>query len=217
MNFLKMFENISALLPNIVTFVFLIVLFIVFIKPKNLSELKEVVTEGLETIIVAVLVLFTVYVLVAFPVEVSGSSMSPNLETADRLLVEKLTSKIEGYKRGDIVVLHPPDYDYIDYVKRVVGIPGDTIKIYNCQVFINRDDTKFVLNEEIYLDKEVCTLGGKSLVEGRVYTLKDQEFVVLGDNRSNSQDSRFFGIVKEERLQGKVVARFWPFDKVKLY
>jgi signal peptidase I len=217
MNFEKMFENLSVFVPNFVSFLFLILLFIVFIKPKNLLELKKVVLEGLETIIVAVLVLFIVYVLVAFPVEVSGSSMSPNLETGDRLLVEKLTSKIDGYKRGEIVVLHPPDYDYIDYVKRIVGLPGDTVKIYNCQVFINREDTKFVLNEEIYLDKEICTLGGKSLVEGRVYTLKEGEFVVLGDNRPNSQDSRFFGIVRENRIQGKVVARFWPPDKVKLY
>ena len=217
MNFEKMFENLSVFVPNFVSFLFLIILFIVFIKPKNLLELKKAVLEGLETIIVAVLVLFIVYVLVAFPVEVSGSSMSPNLETGDRLLVEKLTSKIDGYKRGEIVVLHPPDYDYIDYVKRIVGLPGDTVKIYNCQVFINREDTKFVLNEEIYLDKEICTLGGKSLVEGRVYTLKEGEFVVLGDNRPNSQDSRFFGIVRENRIQGKVVARFWPPDKVKLY
>jgi signal peptidase I len=198
-------------------FVLFGILLVVFVKPKNFQEFKNVFIEGFETIIVAVLVLFSVYVVVAFPVEVSGTSMQPNLETGDRLLVEKITPILEGYSRGDMVVLHPPDADYIDYVKRIVGIPGDTVKIYNCQVFINREDTKFVLNEDSYLSEEICTLGGKSIVEGRVYTLKDGEYMVLGDNRSQSTDSRFFGVVKKNRLQGKVVARFWPTDKVKLY
>jgi len=217
MNFQGLFEAYLPFLKNLFNFILLVAFLFVFFLPRNFSEFKKVIIEGFETIIVAVLVLFTVYVLIAFPVEVSGSSVSPNLETGDRLLVEKLTSKIEGYSRGDIVVLRPPDYDYIDYVKRIVGLPGDTVKIYNCQIFINRNDTKFQLNEEIYLSSEICTLGGKSLVEGRVYTLKQDEYIVLGDNRNNSQDSRFFGIVKQDRLQGKVVARFWPPDKVKLY
>jgi signal peptidase I len=182
----------------------------------KLSNLKSFL-EYLEVMIVSFLVLMAVYVTIAFPVEVSGASMSPNLETGDRLLVEKLTKYFEPYNRGDIVVLHPPDSDYIDYVKRIVGIPGDTVKIFNCQVLINRNDTKFLLDEKIYLPEEVCTLGGKSLVDGRVYTLKEDEYVVLGDNRGNSQDSRFFGILKENRIQGKVVARFWPPDKLKIY
>jgi len=183
----------------------------------SLKDIKVAVIDFVETLIVATLVLFSVYATFAFPVEVSGASMQPNLETGDRLLVEKVTKYFDGYSRGEIIVLHPPDSDYIDYVKRIIGVPGDTIKIYNCQVFITRNDTKFVLNEEAYLDSKSCTLGGKSIVEGRIYTLKDTEYLVLGDNRGNSQDSRFFGILNEDRIQGKVVARFWPPAKVKLY
>jgi len=182
-----------------------------------LRNLKNSILESVETLLTSFIVLMTVYVLVAFPVEVSGSSMSPNLETGDRLLVEKLTQLFEGYNRGDIVVLHPPENDYIDYVKRIIGIPGDTIKIINCKILISRDDTKFLLNEEIYLSPEVCTNGGKSLSEGRIYILKENQFVVLGDNRDNSSDSRYFGIISKDRIQGKVVARMWPFEKVKLY
>lgn len=217
MNFQGLFEAYLPFLKNLFSFIILCAFLFVFFLPRNFSEFKRVVIEGFETIIVAVLVLFTVYVLIAFPVEVSGSSMSPNLETGDRLLVEKITKFFDGYNRGEIVVLHPPDSDYIDYVKRIVGIPGDTIKIFNCQIYINRNDTKFILNEEVYLDKDICTLGGKNILEGRVYTLKEGEFLVLGDNRRNSQDSRFFGILNEDRIQGKVVARFWPPAKVNLY
>jgi len=193
------------------------IIILTFFRPKNFSEFKKAIVEGFETIIVAVLVLMSVYVVVAFPVEVSGQSMSPNLESGDRLLVEKLTKYLQPYERGDIVVLHPPETDYIDYIKRIVGLPGDTIKIYGCKIHISRDDTKFLLDETVYLSSEVCTLGGKSIVDGRIYTLKDGEYLVLGDNRANSQDSRFFGILKGDRIQGKVVARFFPFDKVKLY
>jgi signal peptidase I len=182
-----------------------------------LRNVKNSILESVETLLTSFIVLMTVYVVVAFPVEVSGSSMSPNLETGDRLLVEKVTRLFEGYSRGDIVVLHPPENDYIDYVKRIVGMPGDTIKIVNCKVMISRNDTKFLLNEELYLSPEVCTNGGKSLAEGRIYNLKVNEYVVLGHNRGNSSDSRYFGIVSEDRIQGKVVARLWPFEKAKLY
>jgi len=180
-------------------------------------KLKNSILETFETILTSFLVLMTVYVLIAFPVEVSGSSMSPNLETGDRLLVEKLTKNVEGFSRGDIVVLHPPENDYIDYVKRIVGVPGDTIKIINCKILVSRNNVKYELDESLYLPSEVCTNGGKSLNEGRVYTLKDNEYAVFGDNRGNSADSRFFGLVSQDRIQGKVVARIWPFDKLNLY
>lgn len=209
--------NFESFLNPVISVFVLIVLIFAFTGSFNIQSLKKSLLEVTETILVAVLVLLTVYVTIAFPVEVSGSSMFPNLETGDRLLVEKITRYIEGYKRGEIVVLHPPENDYIDYVKRIVGIPGDTVKIYNCQVFISRDDSKFILDESLYLDSTICTVGGKNIVDGRVYTLSSDEFLVLGDNRTNSQDSRFFGILKEDRIQGKVVARFWPPAKVNIY
>lgn len=173
--------------------------------------------ESLETIITCILVLMTIYVLIAFPVEVSGQSMYPNLDTGDRLLVEKITKYFEGYSRGDIVVLHPPENDFIDYVKRVVAVPGDTIKITDCKIYVNRGDVTYLLNESSYLPKNVCTVGSKGINEGRLYVLKENEYAVMGDNRENSSDSRAFGIINESRIQGKVVARLFPFDKLVIY
>lgn len=173
--------------------------------------------EASESLIVSLVVLLSIYVLIAFPVEVSGSSMEPSYKSGDRLLIERLSKYFIGYGLGDTVVLHPPKADFIDYIKRIVAVPGDTVKIYNCNIEILRNGTKYVLDESIYLSKDICTVGGFKLEDGRVYTLKDNEYMVLGDNRNASQDSRAFGFVSEDRIQGKVVARFWPFDKVKLY
>lgn len=173
--------------------------------------------EASESIIVSLIVLLTIYVLIAFPVEVSGSSMEPNYKTGDRLLIERLTKYVNGYSLGDTVVLHPPKKDFIDYIKRIVAVPGDTVKIYNCKLEILKGGVKYVLDESTYLSNEICTVGGLKLEDGRVYTLKENEYMVLGDNRGASEDSRAFGFVTEDRIQGKVVARFWPFDKVKLY
>lgn len=180
-------------------------------------KLRLLISESLETILTSFLVLMLVYVVIAFPVEVSGQSMYPNLDTGDRLLVEKITKYTEGYSRGDIVVLHPPDNDFIDYVKRIVAVPGDTVKIINCRIYINRDGVTYILNEDSYLSKEVCTIGGKGINEGRPYVLKEKEYIVMGDNRENSSDSRSFGVVRESKIQGKVVARMWPFDKLLVY
>ena len=175
------------------------------------------ILEASESLVVSILVLLTIYVLIAFPVEVSGSSMSPNFETGDRLLIERLTKFVEDYQIGDTVVLHPPQADFIDYIKRIVALPNDTVKIFNCRVEILRNGIKYELDEKVYLPEGLCTVGGRVVQDGRVYTLKDNEYMVLGDNRNNSQDSRAFGFVTKDRIQGKVVARFWPFDKVKLY
>jgi signal peptidase I len=183
----------------------------------SLKEKIFYILEASESLVVSILVLLTIYVLIAFPVEVSGSSMSPNFETGDRLLIERLTKYVEDYQIGDTVVLHPPQADFIDYIKRVIALPKDTVKIFNCRVEIFRNGVKYELDEKVYLPDGVCTIGGRVVQDGRVYTLKENEYMVLGDNRNNSQDSRAFGFVTKDRIQGKVVARFWPFDKVKLY
>ena len=102
----------------------------------NFNSFKDkifYILEASESLVVSILVLLTIYVLIAFPVEVSGSLMSPNFETGDRLLIERLTKYVEGYQIGDTVVLHPPQADFIDYIKRIVALPNDTVKIFNCR------------------------------------------------------------------------------------
>jgi len=176
-------------------------------------SVKSFVLELLESFLSSMLVLFLLYKFVAMPEVVHGASMSPNFEDSERVLMERITRYIKPFERGEVVILHPPDNPRIDYIKRIIGLPGDIIKVKDCQVYINRDGKKFVL-EESYLPNDVCTVEGPQLREGRSLRLKDGEFAVMGDNRINSLDSRVFGVVKEKNVLGRVVFRFWPFDRL---
>lgn len=168
--------------------------------------------EMLETFVSSVIVILVIYSTIAFPELVVGSSMEPSFYTGQRILVEKVTKHFTPFKRGDVVVLHPPGNDDIDYVKRIVGIPGDVVKIVDCKVYIKSGDESFLYEEE-YLNDGVCTIGGAKIKDGRSFKIEGKDYLVLGDNRERSMDSRAFGLISEERILGKVVFRFWPFSK----
>src|SRR3989344_2704815 len=174
---------------------------------------KNFFLELVETFVVSFIVLTVLYGLIAFPEIVSGASMEPGSEDGDRILVEKVSRIFTGFDRGDLVVLHPPDDDNIDYVKRIIGIPGDVVKISDCEVFITRDGNRFVL-EEPYLYENTCTSGGKYFQEGKAQKIEEGYYLVLGDNRDRSADSRVFGPIAQERIVGKAVFRFWPPSKL---
>ena len=183
-----------------------------------LRKEKDFIIEMLETFLTSFAVLMLIYWLVALPEIVLGASMEPTIFAGERILVEKVTKRFGDYTRGDIVVLNPPDNDDLDYVKRVIGVPGDIVKILECAVYISRDGEKFVL-EEPYLYTETCTNTdvGTALKEGRSIKLESGQYIVLGDNRARSADSRFFGVLTEDRIVGKVVLRFWPLSKLEFF
>ncbi len=175
--------------------------------------MRKFVLETLETFLTSIIVLFVIYLTVAMPEQVSGASMEPSFHTGERILVEKLTKLFKPYGRGDVVVLNPPGNDSIDYVKRVIGLPGDIIKIYDCKVYVSRDGLKYELQEG-YLAQGTCTLGGPVLQDGRAFKVESGQYLVLGDNRGHSADSRYFGLVDKNRIIGRVIFRFWPPNKL---
>jgi len=168
-----------------------------------------------ETLVTSIFVLSMIYLFLAFPEVVYGASMEPNFYTGERILVEKVTKHFKKFERGEIIVLHPPGNGSVDYIKRIVGIPGDSIKIKDCSVFISRDGDKFKL-EEPYLEKNTCTSATGALREGRSEKIGDNLYFVMGDNRIRSADSRIFGEIDKERIVGRVVFRFWPLNKLRL-
>ncbi|MGQ0541681.1 MAG: signal peptidase I, partial [Blastocatellia bacterium] len=140
------------------------------------------------------------------PVVVEGTSMLPQLHDGERLLVNKLVYyKIKSVRwghleRGDIVVFWYPDDPDKSYVKRVIGLPGETVAIRNGQVFINGTQ----LNEP-YLD----TIHNQNLRDNMTTEVEKHYYFVMGDNRDNSSDSRVWGLVPEKYIYGKAFFRYW--------
>lgn len=132
---------------------------------------------------------------IATPVRVDGDSMNKTFKNGDILILYKL-SKI---KRFDVIVLHE-EKDNEKIIKRVIGMPGDTVAIKDGEIYIN--DEK--------IDDEYAY--GMTSDYDRI-TLKSDEYFILGDNRLISKDSRYFGSIKEKEIKGKVVFRIFPFSK----
>ncbi len=180
------------------------------------KSFRSFLFESLETFVTTFVVIAVIYQFIAMPEMVWGASMEPNFVTGERILVEKVTKYLKTYQRGEVVVLNPPNDKNVDYIKRVIGLPGEIVKISNCVVQIKSQDERFVL-EESYLDAATCTTSGSYFQEGRSVKIPDGEYLVLGDNREVSADSRYFGFVKKDMILGRVVFRFWPLDKVSFF
>jgi len=161
--------------------------------------------EMLVITLVAYLIL-TTFVLRAY--EVEQQSMEPTLYGSERLLVDKLTPNFIGYQLGDIVILQlPADENGImptSFIKRIVAVPGDTIELRNGQVLRNGEAMS-----EPYLGAQ-ATLPATEVTQ---WQLEEDQYLVFGDNRANSVDSRFFGPLDRDQLLGRVWIRYMPFDK----
>jgi signal peptidase I len=155
-------------------------------------------------LIIVVFILFGVFAVQ--PVVVEGTSMLPQLNDGERLLVNKLVYyKIQGVswghlERGDIVVFWFPKEPDKSYVKRIIGLPGEMIEVRNGKVFIDGQE----LNEG-YLDTE----HNQSLPSFPPKRVEEHHYFVMGDNRDNSSDSRYWGLVPEKYIYGKAFFRYW--------
>ncbi|MEM9137881.1 MAG: signal peptidase I [Cyanobacteria bacterium P01_F01_bin.42] len=178
--------------------------------------------EAVKTIGLSLLLAFGIRTFVAEARYIPTGSMEPTLLINDRLIVDKVSYRLQGPKRGDIVVFNPTKtlkerFDNA-FIKRVIGIPGDTIAITQGYV---------VLNDEVLEEPYTATQRSTS-VESCVYSgfnrpfLKDEQvipedhYLVLGDNRRNSLDGRCWGLVAKEDLVGRAVFRFWPIPRLGL-
>ena len=138
------------------------------------------------------------------PVKVEGTSMMPGLEDQERIFVNKFVYRWEPISRGDIVVFRYPRDTSKSYIKRVIGVAGDKVRIENGQVFVNSEAI-----DEDYVPSEYA--------DARSYpeiTVPSGTYFVLGDHRTMSQDSREFGPVNERLIYGKAVFGYWPMEKL---
>ncbi len=180
-------------------------------RSRRQAERRRSAMEWVVIVVVAVVVALLVrsYVLEVF--EIPSGSMEPTLVPGDRVLVFRPDYLFHPVHRGDIVVFHRPPADKVDVniaylVKRVIGLPGETISSADGHVLINGH-----ILREPYLPPGTVTTQIKKQV------IPAGDVFLMGDNRSNSYDSRFFGPVPEKLIVGRVIAIIWPFGHFRLY
>lgn len=164
------------------------------------SGIMSAVKEILQTALISLGIFLFVYVFLVQPHRVKGESMLPNFKDGELLLVEKVSYRIYKPSRGDVVVFKAPGSANVDFIKRVIGLPGETVKVENGSVYINEKKL-----EEPYEKQE--SRGNLEL------TLGNDNYFVLGDNRGGSTDSRVFGPIAKNTIEGKAWFVYWPILK----
>jgi len=159
--------------------------------------------------LVALLIVIPVRVLIAEPFVVSGSSMVPTFEDKNYLIIDKISYKINDPKRNDVIVFRYPNDQTKFFIKRIIGLPLETVDIKNSTVTItNKEYLNGFTLDEPYV---------KNIANNTTHLeLKKDEYFVMGDNRNASSDSRIWGAVKKELITGRAFLRLLPINKVNL-
>ncbi len=176
-----------------------------------MKQFGSFVLDFLETIVLSFAIFVVVYVFITQPHKVKGDSMLPNFHTSEYLLTDKVTYRFRPPGRGDVVVFRYPLAPQYDYIKRIIGLPEEEIEIRNGRVKIYNQNNKegFVLPEP-YLKPGTLTLPHPSIPDGVRTKIPEKHFVVMGDNRQQSSDSREWGPIALENIIGRVWLRYWP-------
>ncbi|MBU1037080.1 signal peptidase I [Patescibacteria group bacterium] len=182
--------------------------------PSNLKKTFDFIWEVAKVVIISLAIIIPVRMFVVQPFIVEGASMLPNFHDGEYLVVDEISYRFSDIQRGDVVIFRPPNHPTVYYIKRVIGLPGESVEIKDGSIYIydsfHQEGIK--LSEEDYLVNPVYIPGDKSKV-----TLGDNEYYLVGDNRGNSLDSRSFGPVEVERIQGKVFLRALPLDRFSFF
>lgn len=173
-----------------------------------IKRVLAAIFDFLQGIVVVLAIMVMIYLFIMSPQEINGQSMFPTFYNGEYILTNKVEYKLHSPIRGDIVIFKSPRNKDIDYIKRIIGLPGERIKLENNKYFIN--DKQLT---EAYIGTEVTTFGGSYLQEGVEVSIPEGKYFVSGDNRPHSSDSREFGPIPAEDIIGKALLRYWPFDR----
>jgi signal peptidase I len=179
---------------------------------ENKKSALRFLFELLQIAAISLAIIIPVRYFLIQPFYVKGASMEPNFFDHEYLIIDELSFRLRSPERGEIVVFRYPNDPRQFFIKRVVGLPGETVEIAEGVVKIFNDGfpNGFILPEDEYLRSEFTSTN-------RTMTLKENEYFVLGDNRASSLDSRFFGPVHEDGIVGRVWLRGWPLDRWKIF
>lgn len=167
-------------------------------------------TELLKFVVIAAVIVLPVRLFIAQPFIVSGASMSPTFENGEYLIVDELSYRLEAPQRGDVVIFRYPRDPSEFFIKRIIGLPGETVTIAGGSVSVTRADGTTVALDEPYV---------KNLGNGRdaTYEVTGESYFVMGDNRPESSDSRVWGLMPRENLIGRAIVRLLPVQHIGIF
>ncbi len=163
------------------------------------SAFREIITF----VVLAIVIVIPIRLFVAQPFVVEGDSMHPTFESGDYLIVDQLSYRLADPKRGDVVVFRYPNNPSVFYIKRIIGLPGETVHIDRGATTITKTDGTEITLDESYVVAEDATYT-------RELPLGPDQFFVMGDNRPRSSDSRTWGALPREDLMGRAYIRLLP-------
>ena len=188
--------------------------------------------EFIQSIVLALSVFVLIYLFVAQPNEVKGSSMYPNFKDKEYLLTEKLSYQFGQPQRGDVVIFKAPasepcSAEECEYIKRVIGVPGDKVMVKEGEVYLNGKllDQFFLpkvesglvpVGDTTTVEGWVTTAPGEVAQEGLEVTVPDGQYLCFGDNREHSRDGREFGLIDKKSIIGKAFLKYWPIGSIGL-
>ena len=176
--------------------------------PSVKSEILAFVWETIKVVVVSLAIILPIRYYLVQPFFVKGASMEPNFEDGDYLLVDELSYRFSVPERGDVIIFRYPQDPSQFFIKRIIGLPNETVEIKDNQIKIyNKERLEGFVLDESYLAFEQKTVGNS------VTKTDDNEYFVLGDNRFQSSDSRRWGSVNKSLITGKAFLRPWPIGK----
>jgi signal peptidase I len=180
--------------------------------------------EIIETVVLTLVIYLLIHNFVAQPFEVEQNSMVATIQPGDYVLIDKLTPRWNDYQRGDIVVFQPPEgyaQGGVPFIKRVIGLPGETVRLENGSVFVTPPGGVEVRIDEPYVvtgsDGRPAPTLPRDAAGTSEWVVGEGEYFVMGDNRPESQDSRFFDAIDHDLIVGRAFVRYFPLDRITLF
>lgn len=177
------------------------------------SSFWSTLVDIIETVVVAAAIFVVVYLFLLQPHQVRGASMEPNFYDGEYILTDKISYRFSDPKRGDVVIFKAPTNPDVDFIKRIIALPGEKIEIINNNIKIYNESNPqgFTLSEPYKIMEPIA--GGSFIREGKIVEVPADRYIVFGDNRTHSFDSREWGAVEKKSIIGKAWLRYWPVSR----
>jgi len=177
-----------------------------------LRKIYSFFLDTIQTFLLAAAVFLIIYAFLFRPFEVKGDSMYPNFKDKQYTLTNLISLKFSDPKRGDVIVFKAPNDTEKDYIKRIIGVPGDVVSVKDGNIYLN----KTLMDQSSFLKPDIKTYGGSFMKEGEEYIVPQGYFLTMGDNRPYSSDSREWGYVEKSKIIGIAIFVYWPIGEIKV-